>query len=55
MRLISKTEEVVEKELLLQVPFPFSVLIEQAYFFKTIMSSTVFLELDIWQRCMPHF
>lgn len=39
-RLISKTEEVVEKELLLQVAF--SVLIKQAYFLSAATSGTVF-------------
>lgn len=42
-RLISKTEEVVEKELLLQVAFPFSILAEQADFLSTIISRTMFL------------
>ena len=54
-RLISKTEEVVEKELLLQVAFPFSILVEQADFLSTIISRTMFLELAIWQCCMLPF
>lgn len=41
-RLISKTEEVVEKELLLQVAFSLSVLIEQARFLNTAPSRTEF-------------
>lgn len=41
-RLISKTEEVVEKELLLQVVLSFSVLTEQACFLGITISRTVF-------------
>lgn len=52
-RLISKTEEVVEKELLLQVAFSFSVLIEQAYCLSTTISRTLFS--TIWQCCIPDF
>lgn len=44
-RLISKTEEVVEKELLLQVAFSLSVLTEQARFLSNPRSGTVFLGL----------
>jgi hypothetical protein len=49
-RLISKTEEVVEKELLLQVWFSLSIRHEQVYFLSRIM----FLELVIGQQCMSH-
>lgn len=44
-RLISKTEEVVEKELLLQVAFPLSVLTEQAHFLSTAISKTGFFRI----------
>lgn len=41
-RLISKTEEVVEKELLLQVAFSFSGLSEEACFLSITFSRTAF-------------
>lgn len=43
-RLISKTEEVVEKELLLQVAFSFSALVAQAHFLSATTSRTVFFQ-----------
>lgn len=47
-RLISKTEEVVEKELLLQVAFSFSVLIEHAYFPSSTISRTVCFRIKLF-------
>lgn len=43
--LISKTEEVVEKELLLQVAFLFSVVTEQPGFASTVVCRSMLLEL----------